>query len=581
MDDPHSSAQQLTQLREENQGLHASLQQSKHELQQSTQKVELLRAQRIEFISDLKQRDHKIVDLQHQVQALLRRYFGRSSEKLNPNQRLLFEDMVDSCIPETPAEEDSEPQASTTKRKGHGRRRLPSTLPREKVIHDLAEAEKPCPCCGQMRHIIGKETHEQLDYTPAKVKVIEHVRLKYGCPRCEAEASPDGPQIVVANKPMLPIEKGLAAPGLLSYVIVSKYGDHLPMHRLEGILQRHGIDIARSTMCDWAAQCADVLSPLTRLMQQRVLQSKVIHTDDTPVKVLDRDRGRTRTGRFWVYLGDADQPYTVFDYTPSRSRDGPMTFLRDWGKDEGVYLQADAFGGYDGIYAGDAGGQVAEVACWAHARRKFYDARESDSAASAQALAYIRLLYDVESEAKRAASKHERTERTRTQNEPKGGDRAACERRAIGCDLASVRYRLRQASSVGRLAEFKTWLASQRAEHGGPVLPQSPMGKAIQYSLNQWDALCIYTTDGRLAIDNNASENALRRVAIGRKNWMFCGSDKGGRTAATLFSVIATCKRHKIDPLWYLRDVLTRIAATPIKQLAELLPDRWQPTAKN
>ncbi|MCH8913687.1 MAG: transposase, partial [Planctomycetes bacterium] len=299
MDDPNSPAQQLTQLREENQGLHASLQQSKHELrrsthelQQSTQKVELLRAQRIEFISDLKQRDHKIVDLQHQVQALLRRYFGRSSEKLNPNQRLLFEDMVDSCIPETPAEEDSEPQASTTKRKGHGRRRLPSTLPREKVIHDLAEAEKPCPCCGQMRHIIGKETHEQLDYTPAKVKVIEHVRLKYGCPRCEAEASPDGPQIVVANKPMLPIEKGLAAPGLLSYVIVSKYGDHLPMHRLEGILQRHGIDIARSTMCDWAAQCADVLSPLTRLMQQRVLQSKVIHTDDTPVKVLIEDRAR-------------------------------------------------------------------------------------------------------------------------------------------------------------------------------------------------------------------------------------------------------------------------------------------------
>lgn len=423
-----------------------------------------------------------------------------------------------------------------------------------------------------MRHIIGKETHEQLDYVPAKVKVIEHVRLKYGCRHCEAEASPDGPQIALADKPMQPIEKGLAAPGLLSYVIVSKYGDPLPMHRLESILQRHGIEIARSTMCDWAAQCADVLSPLTGLMAQRVLQSKVIHTDDTPVKVQDRSLDHTRTGRFWVYLGDSGHPYTVFSYTPSRSRDGPMAFLRDWGKDERVYLQADAFGGYDGIYAGQAGGHVTEVACWAHARRKFYDARHSDAAASAQALAYIRLLYEVETEAKRSAKK------TR-------------------CDLTFERYRLRQESAVPRLVQLKTWMASQQAEQGGPFglpsrapsLPKSPMGQAIQYTLNQWDALCIYTTDGRLAIDSegdqggtpNASENALRRVAVGRKNWLFAGSDNGGRTAAVLFSLIATCQRHKVEPLSYLRDVLTRIAAIPITQLAELLPDRWQAAASS
>jgi transposase len=509
----------------------------------------------VELLDQIKQRDRELESVQHQLQSLLRRYYGRSSEKMDPNQRLLFEDLIDKAIPEMPGE--PEPDAETSgeaapKRRGHGRRRLPSNLPREKVIHDLPEDEKPCPCCGKMRHVIGKQTHEQLDYIPAKVKVIEHIRLTYGCPQCEQNAAPDGPQIVTADKPLLPIEKGLAAPGLLSYVIVSKYGDHCPMHRLERILQRYGIEIARSTMCDWAAQCADVLRPLYDLMVSEVRASKVIHTDDTPVKVQDRSRTQTRTGRFWVYLGDDGHSYTVFTYTPSRSRDGPMAFLRGWGKDEQVYLQADAFGGYDGIYAGDAGGHVTEVACWAHARRKFYDARSSDPGASTQALAYIRLLYDVENQAKKAAEKS-------------------------AADLTSERSRLRQELSVPRLAAFRAWLESQQAERGGPVLPKSPMGQAIQYAFNQWDALCVYTTDGRLAIDNNASENALRRVAIGRKNWLFAGSDNGGRTAATLFSLIATCQRHKVEPMAYLRDVLTRIAATPVSQLPDLLPDRWQP----
>jgi len=531
MDDPGTS--QLAQLREEN---------------------EQLRAQCDHLLEEQHRHLRKIDDLQHQLQALLRRYYGRSSEKMDPDQMLLFEELIDKAIPEMPAEDEADAQVSTTthQRKGHGRRRLPADLPREKVIHDLPEEEKPCPCCNKMRHIIGKETHEQLDYVPAKVKVIEHIRLKYGCPQCEADASPAGPQIVTAEKPLLPIEKGLAAPGLLSYVIVSKYSDHLPMHRLEGILQRHGIEIARSTMCDWAAQCADALRPLYDLMVSEVRASSVIHTDDTPVKVQDRRRTQTRTGRFWVYVGDDGHPQTVFAYTPSRSRDGPMAFLRDWGKDERVYLQADAFGGYDGIYAGDAGGDVTEVACWAHARRKFYDARTSDPATSTQALAQVRRLYDVEKKAKESAKK-------------------------TGHDLAGERYRLRQELAVDRLAQFRTWLASQQAERGGPVLPKSPMGQAMQYALNQWDALCVYTTAGQLAIDNNASENALRRVAIGRKNWLFCGSDNGGNTAATLFSLIATCQRHKVEPMAYLRDVLTRIAATPISQLTQLLPDHWQP----
>jgi transposase len=529
--------------------------------------VELLRAERVELLEQIKQKDRELASVQHQLQALLRRYYVRSSEKMDPNQRLLFEDLIDKAVPEMPADDtaDEEPPP-TRRRKGHGRRRLPSSLPREKIIHDLPEEEKPCPSCGTLRHIIGKETHEQLDYIPAKVKVIEHIRLTYGCPQCEKEASPDGPQIVTANKPLQPIEKGLAAPGLLSYVIVSKYGDHLPLHRLERIIQRYGIEIARSTMCDWAAQCAGVLSPLYDLMVDEVRSSKVINTDDTPVKVQDRDRTQTRTGRFWVYLGDPDHPYTVFAYTPSRSRDGPMAFLRDWGKDERVYLQADAFGGYDGIYAGEAGGRVTEVACWAHARRKFYDARNSAPATGAQALGHIRLLYEVETQAKKEAKQ---AAMSTPPNEASDGREYEL--------LVEHRLRLRQEQAVPRLAQFRAWLESQQAERGGPLLPKSPMGQAVQYALNQWDALCVYATDGRLAIDNNASENALRRVALGRKNWLFAGSDNGGRTAATLFSVIATCQRHDVEPMTYLRDVLTRIASTPINELRGLLPDRWQP----
>jgi hypothetical protein len=305
-------------------------------------------------------------------------------------------------------------------------------------------------------------------------------------------------------------------------------------------------------------------------MVDEVRASKVIHTDDTPVKVQDRDRTQTRTGRFWVYLGDPDHPYTVFAYTPSRSRDGPMAFLRDWGKEERVYLQADAFGGYDGIYAGEAGGHVTEAACWAHARRKFYDARNSAPEVSAQALAHIRLLYDVETQAKKAAKQAAKAESANEASE-----------RHVHQLLVEDRLRLRQKLAVPRLAQFRAWLESQQAQRGGPLLPKSPMGQAVQYALNQWEALCVYTTDGRLGIDNNASENALRRVAVGRKNWLFAGSDNGGRTAATLFSMIATCERHRVEPMSYLRDVLTRIAPMPINELSGLLPDRWHPAPTN
>lgn len=515
----------------------------------------------IRQLMEAHQQQTRLIDgLQNQLNQLLRRMYGRSSEKIDPNQLALFAEMLKQLQPDEPMPQAVEPRtASHPNRHKHGRRQIPGDLPRVRVEKDLPENEKPCPCCGKMRCKIGEEISEKLDYVPAKIQVLQTARFKYACRECEA--SGNGPQIVIPELPSSPIEKGLAAPGLLSYVIVSKYSDHLPLHRLEKILSRHHIDIARSTMCDWAAQCALALNPLYELMKSQVLASKVIHTDDTPVDVLDKSRKATRTGRFWVYLGDKDHPSTIFDYTPSRSRDGPVTFLDGWGKGRQVYLQADAFGGYDILYQPESArdptmrdqtlpndttrnenGRIVEVACMAHARRKFHDARDSNVAVGTAALAHIKLLYEVEHQAKDMAPT----------------DRAA----------------LRQQLAVPRLQQFKAWLEARQAIHGGAVLPKSAMGQAIQYTLNQWDALCVYTTDGDLAIDNNAAENALRRIAVGRNNWMFCGSDNGGKTAAILFSFIATCERHHVNPFDYLKDVLTRIADTPVSRLAELLPER-------
>lgn len=500
-----------------------------------------------------------ITKMEHRLEQLLRRLYGRSSEKIDPAQLQFFRDALEELRAEEKAPEDEtlpETEPRRIPRKAHGRRRIPKDLPRVRVVHDLPEDEKTCPCCGKECVLMGEETSEQLDFEPAKLTVIEHVRLKYACKACEENASESGPQIVTAEKPLAPIEKGLAAPGLLSYVIVSKYGDHLPLYRLERILDRHGIDIARSTMCDWMRQSAEALKPLYDLMVREALASKVLHTDDTPVNVLDREMDKTRTGRFWVYVGDEAHPSTVFSYTPDRSRDGPVKFLDGWGRDTRRYLQADAFGGYDGIYAGEAGGNVVEVACWAHARRKFYEARNTDRDVATRALAFIRLLYDIEDDARKEFRRQDDGPEARS--------------------FSSIRIEHRQSKAQPRLMEFKKWLESCLVSGGGSVLPKSAMGQAIGYVLNQWDALSVYATDGDLAIDNNAAENALRRIAIGRKNWLFVGSNTGGHTAAVLFSLIASCDRHKVDPFAYLRDVLTRLAAHPSHRLAELLPANWQ-----
>jgi transposase len=354
-------------------------------------------------------------------------------------------------------------------------------------------------------------------------------------------ARPLGPAVISAAKPAMPIDKGLPGPGLLAHVIVSKYADHLPLYRQGGISKRQGVYIPRSTSCGWLAASAELLRPLYDLMVAAVLQSLWLHTDDTPVKNLGHEPGTTPTARFWLYYGDRTHPYNVFDFTLNRKRDGPQTFLANFHG----YLHADAFSGYDGLYlpAAPAGtAPIIEVACNAHARRKFHEAKGSDLLGAHQALSYYGQLYELE----RAAT-------------------------AAGLD-DDGRRRLRQELSVVILEKFHTWLKEQRQR----ALPKSPLGEAVGYALNNWVALCRFTEAGFLSIDNNVAEREMKRIAIGRKNWLFVGSEKGGHTAAVLFSFTSTCDRLGIDPWAYLQDVLTRLPRLAKENLAELLPDRWK-----
>jgi len=490
-----------------------------------------------QLLESLKSKTRQIDQMTHRLQQLLRARFGQKAEKLSSAQLLLFAQQIlsESQAPEPVKEQ---PAASAI-RPGHGRAKLPRNLPRRREVHDVPPEQRVCSCCGQAMTKIGEEISEQIDYVPSSVCVIEHIRPKYACKHC-----PDG-TVVTADKPRQPIEKGLPGPGMLAHVITSKYCDHQPLNRLEHIFQRHGLHIARSTMCGWMAASAKLLSLLYDLMVEQVLSSKAIHTDDTPVPVLDKDRDRTRQGRLWTYRGDDLHPYTVYDYTPTRKRDGPVEFLGDYHG----YLQADAYGGYDGIYTN---GQVTEVLCWAHARRKVFEACDSDAARCHVALAYIRRLYQVERQAQEMFAKQEH------------GPNARC--------LSAIRLELRQQSSVTILKELEAWLR-QQCSGDSPVLPKSPLGMAINYCLGNWAALARYTGDGQLDIDNNASERDLRPVVLGRVNYMFFGSDNGGHTAAVLYSLIASAKRHGLDPFAYLRDVIARISDHPSNRLAELLPD--------
>jgi transposase len=341
--------------------------------------------------------------------------------------------------------------------------------------------------------------------------VLQHVRHKYACKTCgegKCHACDGKAHIDIATKEAQPIEKGLPGPSLVAYVITSKLGDHLPLYRLETIFDRAGIDVARSTMCAWMLAASNAVKPLTDLMAERVRQSKVIHTDETRVPVQDgTTKGKCKSGRIWTYIGDEANPLVVYDYTPDRTRGGPMAWLDKFSG----YLQADAYGGYDGIYATG----VIEVACWAHARRKFFDARETDGRRAAEMLAMAAELYGVEDKAKAKIAEL-------LKHNPAA---PADERHEI------IRS-LRQEKSQPILKEIKICLDREKEI----VLPRRPMAQAIQYTLNQWDALNRYVEHGFLNIDNNAAERALKRVAIGRKNWLFAGNDAAGASHARLWT---------------------------------------------
>jgi transposase len=485
------------------------------------------------LLTELDVRDRTVRQLQHQLEQLLRWRYGAKRERVDENQLFLEALRIvtgQSPKPVLPTAADAAvPTPPAARRPGHGRQPLPAHLPRQRQEFDLPVEQRHCPQCQSALQHIGAEVSERLEYVPASLRVIQEVCHKYACAR--------GCTVVTAEKPMQPIEKGLPGPGLLAHVAVDKYADHLPLYRQEAMLARQGVKLSRSTMCDWMRRCAELVSPLYELMKHQVLASHTVQTDDTPVAVLDPELPRTRLGRIWTYVGDAQHPFTVYDYTPTRRQDGPLAFLKPFhGR-----LQADAYSGYDPLYA-DPDRDVIEIACWAHARRKFYEAQTSDPMRSMIVLAYVRLLYDVEHEA-------------REQNLDADGRRA-----------------LRQAKSLPILTDIRRYLQTEQPK----VLPKSPEGQAIAYTLNNWQALVRYADDGALEIDNNGAERSLRGIAIGRKNWMFYGSDNGGKTAAVLSSLVATCKRLHIDPFVYLRDLFGRISAHPAQHLAELLPDKWQ-----
>lgn len=477
----------------------------------------------------------------NKIETLLRELLdarrNRKSEQLSADQLALFAAAWEARQAEAEASaqadgsDDDDAAAGggevTPKKRTGGRQPLPRHLQRERMVHDLAEEEKHCPACQQDLRPMGEESSERYEYIPAQLTVIEDVCKKYAC-ECTVKT---------ATKPPQPIEKSTAGASLLAQVIVAKCADHLPLHRQEKIFERHGVEISRKTMCGWLAQCADLLKPLYASAKEVLFQSKVIGTDDTGVKVLDANLPFARTGRMWPYYGDKDHPVIVYDYTATRERAGPEKFLEGYRG----HLQADAYGGYDALFKDPARGLI-EVGCWAHARRYYCKALESDQSRMGPALFLIAQLYRVEEQARPLSSEE--------------------------------RLGLRQLQSRPILDKLHEYLLEIQAE----VLPKSPEGRAVRYTLKNWTALTRYCEDPDLEIDNNGTERSIRGIAVGRNNWVFFGSDQGGETAAVLRSFVASCQRVRVDPFAWFKDILSRIADLPITRLAELLPHNWAPT---
>lgn len=407
---------------------------------------------------------------------------------------------------------------------------LPPELPRVIRVHEVGRCE--CQDCGGPLKRLGDDISEQLDYVPGYFQVIRHVRPKLLCTSCT--------RIVQAPAPARPIERGLPTAALLAQVIASKYADHSPLYRQEGIYQRSGVELPRATLASWVGESARLLDPLVTALERYVMSATKLHADDTPVPVLEPGRGRTRTARLWAYARDErpaagpDPPAVLYRYSPDRKGEHPQSHLARF---HGT-LQADGYSGFTALYDGV---QRREAACWAHARRKYYDVYMADRSPTAlEALGRIGALYDIE--------------------------------REIRGHSAELRRAARAERAAPLLQQLHEWLQLQQSR----LSAKAPLAAAIQYTLSRWAALTRYAEDGAIEIDNNAAERAIRALVLGRRNYLFAGSDAGGETAARLYSLIGTCRLNGIDPYRYLRHVLERIAEHPINRIEDLLP--WRVT---
>ncbi len=475
--------------------------------------------------SELAERRAEIEHLKLLVAKLKRLHFGRRSERFPDLDQLQLGLEALAVLPLKPAPTAPAASAPAGRRKS-ARPPLPDHLPRETVTHPPGQS--CCPDCGGALKPLGEDVSEMLEYVPAYFKVIRHVRPKLACGKCDA--------IVQAAAPSRPIPRGIPGPGLLAHVLVGKYCDHLPLYRQSGIYLRAGVNLDRATLADWVGQCSQLLHPLVDALRRYVLSAKKVHADDTPMPVLAPGEGKTRTGRLWTYVrddrpaGDKAPPAVWFAYSPNRKGEHPQEHLKSF---NGI-LQADAYAGYDALYET---GEIQEAGCWAHVRRKFFDlAQAHDSPLAREALERIGALYGIEAE--------------------------------IRGKPPSERRRVRQEQARPLLDDFHAWLTAE----GGKVSRKSVWAEAIQYALNHWSALVRYADDGRIEIDNNAAERALRGIALGRKNFLFSGSDAGGERAAAIYSLVGTAKLNGLDPEAYLSTVLERIAEHPINQIEALLP---------
>jgi transposase len=467
--------------------------------------------------------------LRFEIARLKRMKFGRSSEALDrelTQMQLTLEDL-ESSLAERPDEirpAAKEPAAKPI------RRSLPEHLPREEIVHETACS---CPDCGGALRPLGQDVSEMIEYVPGRYKVIRHVRPKLSCAQCQ--------KVVQAPAPSRPIARGLAGPGFLAHVLVSKYADHLPLYRQSQIYAREGLELERSTLADWVGGASALLRPLVDALGRYVMSAQKLHGDDTPVPVLCPGRGTTKQGRLWTYVRDdrpaasTDPPAVFFRYSPDRKGERPQAHLAPF---VGV-LQADAYAGFERLY----GERIQEAACWAHVRRKFYDIHIAHaSPIAAEALDRIGKLYAIETEIR--GQPHDE--------------------RALA----------RQTRAGPELQALHTWLHEALSK----LSKKSELAVAIRYALSRWPALTRFRDDGRLEIDNNTAERALRAVALGRKNWLFAGSDEGGERAAAIYTLIGTAKLNEINPQDYLRHVLERIAEHPVNRIEELLP--WNITAQ-